>query len=369
MTLSFAQQWLNDARWAASGGNAQPWVVQIDETDDYVAFLITIDPIYRRQPSALDINGMASAMALGTLTFNLMVVAGNSGFCFIKKNYITLESIWSGAVELVFGRGPTESMHLKVSDVLNRRTDRGPYNRIGISLELERALEKILNRNTIGTFREFRTDKGLLQPYLSDLEKIRWQNPTFLNSLIEEISFESDPNRSPDKIPAMQLGINFAERTLLRIIQKFPALGCSFRLGLHVLPAYKGTMNFLNYCDRVYLLQAKDNCFESCVRFGEYFQELWLEVNRHSTSFQPLGAPLIALAYWENPEAYGFSKSQKRSIEFLTECFRTQFEIDLKKLTIGFRIGLPIRQAAKSPRKDLLGRYNSELLKTILAQQ
>ena len=71
LTPEKALTWLDFAKWAPSGGNAQPWRVEYEENYNSIAFRLAIEPVCKTNSSLMDVRGAASAMALGALAENL----------------------------------------------------------------------------------------------------------------------------------------------------------------------------------------------------------------------------------------------------------------------------------------------------------
>lgn len=361
MQSKYAQEWLNSAKWAASGGNAQPWVVEFDEQEEGITFKLSIDTEYAKHPSAMDINGCGSVMGLGCLALNLEVMASLDKFQITQKTWDFQKDFWGSSVFLYFSHDSMTESNFSQIDILNRRTDRHRYKKDSIPGELQVSIKKILNKYEMLNYFEFASGNKKLSEGLLQLEKIRWQNKQFLTSLLSEISFGKDEKEIKDKIPSSQLGVSYIDVIFLRFISRFPRLGLAlFRLGFHRIPAQKGISNYINHCDRILFLEAKKYNFTDCFELGRCFQEIWLETNRHHISFQPLGLPLIALAYWQNPNFFKFSKSEENKLTRLTEDFAEEFSMDLKSPIMGFRIGWPLKNSEKSLRKELVGQNKSK---------
>lgn len=370
----FAQKWLNGARWAASGGNAQPWDVEFAEKDDGLVFRLSLNAKYARNPSAMDAGGAASVMALGCFAKTLEIFAGLDNFKLYLKTWDSprelknkdssqdsVQDFWSDAAVLYFRRDLMTTQTYNQTDILNRRTDRHRYKKIAVPIELQSSIKEIISKYEMLNSYEFASDKKKLSASFEELGKIRWQNEQLLTSLLSEISFADEEVKIKDKIPASQLGATSMDVSLLRLMRRFPWLGILFRIGFHKIPVQKDISNYTQHCDRMLFLEAKEYNFVNCFELGRCFQEVWLETNRRGMSFQPLGLPLIALAFWQNIDFLKFTKSQKNSITQLTEDFQRVFSINLKNPVMGFRIGWPLKASDKPLRKDLVGQHKPEI--------
>lgn len=351
-------QWMETARWAASGGNAQPWKVDVLNGAGSIVVKISIDPKYRLNRSPMDVDGLASAIAIGCLARNLESVAANDGYAMRVSRFENFPSVWDSTVILEFHTDPSASTRFDDQDVLSRRTDRARLHRKPVPKKIVDEIEKIARRHVGMRFQSFSDStarrKSELLPHLASLEKIRWRNAVLLNGLLKEISFKKE--ESTDKIPATQLGISRPDQWLLRFFRRYPLMRALFRFGFDAIPVKQAVGVFSRHCDRICFLEARLNGspedFQRSVELGQCFQEQWLEASKHELSLQPLGLPLIALGFWRGDQTLGFSATQRRRIETVTAQFEKLFDINLRHLVIGFRLGYPTTQAGRSPRKQ-----------------
>ena len=100
----------------------------------------------------------------------------------------------------------------------------------------------------------------------------------------------------------------------------------------------------------------------NCFVLGSCFQEIWLELNRSGFSFQPLGLPLIPLAYWSSYRGLNFTEEDRRKLEIATYTFKEDFQIDLKLPVMGIRMGIPTTNANKSLRKEIQATFQPNIL-------
>lgn len=356
---SKVQKWLTTARWAASGGNAQPWTVHYSEEADQLILFLSIDPSYSKHASMMDILGLASVMSLGCLALNLIQVAHGDGYSCdsikIQKQNSNLDS----TVILHFSPNRNTYSSYSEKDILSRKTDRQKYKQTPISTELEQAIAGIAKKYNNTRLFTFKEEKNQLSTDLFNLENIRWQHAGLFNSMLSEISFSQNQSTGSDKIPEYQLGISRVDRAILKLLKQVPVLQFFLKLGFHKHPVKKIIQDSVTYSDRICFLQGNDLSIEDCFQLGQCFQEIWLETNKNGVSFQPIGNPLIALGYWNDPSAFSFKKKQQKILIQLTENFLSSYQIDLKKPTLGFRIGLPESPSRIGVRKELIAKKNS----------
>lgn len=366
MISNKVQQWLDNARSAASGGNAQPWSVYYEVIDERVAIQLSIDPEYILQASAMDVNGVASAIALGCLAENLMIVAGHDGYLLKENKWNLQKTIELSSVTLIFE--PTEKAATKnvlsIESLFKRWTNRNPYKTDTIDPDMIKSIYEIFNKYSALEYAEVKHGHPELIKELSKIEKVRWTNEIFLKSMLAEIVFDSKQNKSFDGIPAEQLGISFFEQKLLKLTKKF--FGASlfiFKAGLYRLSVKKNVTDLLENCDRIFFLQAKNIDFKNCFEMGLCFQEVWLQINNTGVAFQPIGSFFIPLGYWHDPARYQFNPEQMELLQQVTMNCKALFSIDLKKPTMAFRIGLcDKQQVGKSLRKPVVAQFKKNLI-------
>ncbi len=361
--------WLEIARWAASGANAQPWCVDFEESGSSVAIRLSIDPEYRPHQAMLDVRGGAAVIALGALATNLVSLAAADGFGLVRRTISAGESevskpdFWKTHVQLEFEKGAAIGNPVFSPETIRARcTDRTAFRATPIPQELEQFVVSAPARHPGLRYHEFRAGgQRRLIPGLVRIDTIRWASWPYFRSFLEEIGFTS-PEQHPDRIPVSQLGISRVDQLLLKTLSRWPWLHFLLRAGGAVISAKKGLSHFGSRCERIGFLSVGKFDFEGFFEIGSCFQEIWLEANRQGVAFQPLGSLLLALGYWEKEHPEAFTRSQARVIEEVTAEFREKFGLDLRAPLLGFRLGYPTLGTERSPRKPLLGRWRAGLL-------
>lgn len=363
------QKWLETARWAASGGNAQPWVVEYTtqggrSQSNLIHIHLKIDPSYRAHPSLMDVHGIASAMALGCLTTTLVSMAHWDGYSLARVDHQPEISIWTSSVVLQFEENMQgQSFDYTPEEILKRNTDRHRFKTTPVPQSLTEFMDRALKKYSGLSIQIFKENKNRLNSTLFELENIRWQNRPLFESLLSEISFAEKDTAALRKIPHYQLGISSLDEMFLRLLKRYPLFRALLRLGLHRPAVAKIVRDSISYSERICFLQAPDVSFHSGFEMGRCFQELWLETNRYGVSFQPIASPLIVLGFWKSPATYGFSPKQASMLSHLTLAGANQFSLDFKNLTIGFRIGWPEQATQTGVRQTLVGIKKESLSK------
>ena len=354
--------WITKASRAASGGNAQPWDIQFEESDSQIAFRISIDKQYQKDPSIMDVAGVASALSIGCFGRYLVGIALLENFDLVNKKFNDRNDLWASSVELLFEKNENSNSEKNKPNIQEpfHQTNRYPYKKIPLDKLFEKQLEeKAARYSTIKLLRIDKEDQNFKQA-LNNLETVRWINYQFLESLFKEIT-TSDTQQLG--IPVAQLGVSFLEENFIKFLKNNLELGFSMlNFGLHKATVQKNTENFLKNCSQVYFLQAADFSLQACFDLGYCFQDLWIEVNSQKLSFQPNGNGFVALAHWHTPNNKIFNQKEIRMIEDSTQLLNQSSGLNLKVPVIGFRIGYSNKAIPLSPRRPLKGRLEAGLI-------
>jgi hypothetical protein len=357
------QSWLNTARWAASGGNAQAWIVEYELSPKKIKFILSIDPTYIPKHSPLDVNGTATVFSLGALALNLKVLAAEDNYNLIGQNYDEKVDFWQSRLHLEFELGGVGTNYeLSSKDILNRQTNRMPYHNLGIGQGVVDKINSCAKKYQHLKIFEIKPEvKTQFVKTLIPLENIRWQSTAYLDSLFSEINFEIDIQAHPDKIPISQLGLNSMDQSFFKFLKGSPFLKNLFQKFLYKTVTPKALLPFSKYCDRLYAVQASEFSFTQCVELGSFFQEVWIEINKLGASFQPWGTPLVALGYFQKESLVSWKPERKQTVVQVSEQVKEKYQIDLQVPVMVFRTGWAKENHARAPRKKLEGRAISQL--------
>jgi hypothetical protein len=348
------QEWLDIARWAASGGNAQPWLVKYSESKDQIQIFISIDPNYIPEHSPLDVQGTASVFSLGALATNFINIAAGSQYKLVNEECSSSQDLWDSKITLSFIKEASITTNYSTQDLLNRRTNRYPFQQKSIPKNLVLSIHnRIASYPSLKLFEFDSSNKASLIESIIPLENIRWKSQIYLEKLFFEISFDPNIQFYPNKIPVSQLGMNKVDQIFFKLVKKSKALQYLVRKVLYRLIVPKVLSGFSTNCDRLFVLQAKSSDAKDSFELGKAFQDLWIMINKEAIAFQPLGTPLVALGYWLKEPLVEFKPKEKETIEKVTEHFMNTYSIDLKKPTMVFRVGYPTESHGQAPRKSL----------------
>lgn len=341
-------RWLDVAKWAPSGGNAQNWHATILSREDSIVVRIALLDASGESWSLMDVEGMASIVALGSFGFSLTAAAANDGFLLRRRRILDGTTRAAGEVEFEFVEAKDVRSLYSNAEICDRRTDRRSYRRLPLSREDRMAIETIVSKYPGVALKSYsdssRPSKRELEPELALLEKLRWQNGLLLEGLLNEIAFGAEIATTQDKLASDQLGVSRIEQFFLHALREWQFLRWSMRIGFHVLSVYRAISVFVRDCAEIHFLSISSDSptsFEGIFDLGSCLQELWLELNRRGLSVQPLGLPLIALAHVTNPAKLQLKSREVTSMNGVIRRFRDKFGIDFELFTIGFRVGFP----------------------------
>lgn len=343
-------EWLDQAKWAASGGNSQPWRVTVTGDRDKFQVILTIDWSYRdHRHSPMDVDGRASAMALGALQMNLKVVAAWSGYgC---ENVLIKEGrdFWHSAIHLHFQKQKARpSVYFSVQDLFRRRTNRSHYKQEPLSETTKKLLSEFTRKQS-GKCQliDLSDRREELVEVSKGLEKIRWTDNTYLESLLDEIAFGSDDDFG---IPVDQLGVGALDQQLMRLNKSVPALRSLFRWGGYKMATQQNLVRPLKESGGVYYLAGSGNSFSDHVAFGELYQEIWTFLNTKGYGFQPISHSFVAQGLLKHDQP---SPESKRACEDFQNFFENSLGQSMDAPLLGFRTGLPKTEADKSRRQSV----------------
>lgn len=192
------KKWLELAKWAPSGGNLQPWIVDYDDTDSCIYLSLRVNAFYKKEAPLMDMGLYASAISLGALALNIEIAANNDGFTLtkeiVKEDFVFLKFIQQEPLYVSYTN----------EDVINRRTDRFRYKNQRLPETFKTRYEEIKKRYPRHRVMDIFENKKKLGKIFSELERIRWKNFSLIKSTLEELNFDKVKQTG---IPSEQLGV------------------------------------------------------------------------------------------------------------------------------------------------------------------
>ncbi|MCB0343199.1 MAG: hypothetical protein KDD59_13220, partial [Bdellovibrionales bacterium] len=343
------KHWLEHAKWAASGGNAQPWKVECDFEGERLVLSLSIGEDYSSERvSPMDVDGIASVMALGGLAFNLEIMANHDGYAWTTTQFEIGTALWNGKVILTFEPQNNVTSSYKVEDVYLRRTNREAYKNDPLpELTCRKLVTLASERNNGIKFVDATSHRDELIKSSIGLERVRWQSSHLLDSLLDEIDFTES---SPFGIPADQLGVKAADQSMIKMMKSVPPMRFMFKVGGQYMVSQQSFAAPLKNAGGVFFLQAPNTEFSTCFDFGFAYQHIWTELNRQGIAFQPVSVTLVALGLLKKSHLTG---SERSALSSSKKFFQEILAMNIEQPIMGFRAGYPTKGADKSPRRAI----------------
>ncbi len=354
---TIATRWLERAKSSPSGGNVQPWIVTLllEESEenfaDEIQLKVEVDQNELRNKSPLDINGSATIISLGCFTTTLKYVALIDGyhlsFDIIDDKLSFLETKAILSFQFV---GEINVKTHSLETILNRATNREPFANKEIPIHINEEIQSLTK--AFGSLRIFQIqDKKKFFNIFRNLENIRWRRNDYTDSLMDEISDETNPEHFPNKIPLDQLGLSYMDRIFFKSLKKNLLWRRICQMVSFPIFASKSIKNYLQASNQLHFIQAKKFNAAQCFEIGLLFQELWLMAEKNKLAFQPLGSILVLNALLFPDKDVVLSLNEKKSIQTTVARLSKLSGEDFNFLSLGFRLGVPNKTTSKSPRK------------------
>lgn len=185
------------------------------------------------------------------------------------------------------------------------------------------------------------------------LETVRCSNLLFLNDLLHEIKTQKESYAEQCGIPINQLGLSVIESFFIYLIKKNRFLRSLFSQFLSAAIAKKIVKTSIINSGAFYFIQSVENSPKSLIDLGKCFQEIWVSVNSMNYSFQPICNSLIFWSFNTNLRADIFSTQDRHRLVKAHRILVDRLSVDLKQITLGFRVGIATKESGRAPRKNL----------------
>lgn len=355
--------WIHKARWAASGGNAQPWRVRAEDLVHTVFFELSIRPDYQPLRSPMDFYGQASFIALGGLAKNLEIIAANEGFNLTKTTYNSKQSYWESTILLQFkAEGPAKHKDLE-NYFLQRASNRWPLSKKSLAPSLIEEMKKTVMKKSHLQLHQFGDNRSEIIPCLKYLETVRSRNELLFNSMLKEISFFAEKKKHLEGLPDNTLGVDLMTIFILSLCKKSDLFRKFFMNFFSTLAIHETIVKPIKNCSMFCFLTSNQDTPEGWFDLGRTLQDLWLNLADQGVALQIFGLPLIAYNHLKNPKTSFLNETEASMVEKARSQMQTQFSIDLNKPCLGFRIGYTFRKARLSPRRNLSCLFEKDLEK------
>lgn len=271
---------LNIAKNAPSGGNTQPWIVQV--LDDTVWVMLDNSVISNDE----NFTYLGALFSLGALSYNIQMAANSLGhitsLTFIEQPPFKVEI-------KITGYNSALKNEDNIKNIQNRCTNRKPTSNTipeETLYRLEKELDEFLDKNKLPSFKLIRTrNTNQMQQIaiiLSELERLRFSNKQTREQFFLEIKCKEE--EYTDKIALKTLGLPFVmEKLMCAMIKK---------------PAIRGLLfpKLIRAIVKRQLLKSSDiACFYSVerpspgelIKLGYTVQFFWLQLTHYGYSMQP----------------------------------------------------------------------------------
>lgn len=354
MDITQIQKWIDIAKWAPSGANAQPWNVQISPGKN-PKLSISVDRNYAAHPSLMDLDGSATIMALGTLTETLCQVADLDGYSVESIHFNKTDSFFNCSIDISFklnSKAPeikTGSLdERKIHAIKTRHTNRNAYYKKSAP---DSFIEWMKSESASANLKLTSMDleRPTLIKQLKMLEKVRYENSSLFSSLMDEITLKKEA--SVTGIPITALGVGLDGQIAVTLLKNHPTFRKLLNWGLSQVFADGSIAKPLTHSGHFIYLSAEQNNVESYFNLGRMIQRIWLSAHESGLALQPFCGHLIAYHWLQKNNTHEYSKKHEDMLLKVQEKFLHSWNIDLRAPLFGFRLGYPIKMGEISPRK------------------
>ncbi len=336
---------------APSGGNTQPWTLEID--DD--ALTIRIQPALT---SAMDVGYRASAVAVGAATFNAKVAAAAHGLTADIGFRQGDESSPLTAVVHTTAGGNAELAQW-YDAMLRRETNRHVGARAQIPPDAVAALTRAAH--TEGARLRLITatdDLAKVATILGEADRIRYLTPLLHSEMISELRWPGDS--LPDTgIDVRSLELSDADAAFLDILRSGPVMAnlAAWNAGSALGEA---TRSAVHAAAAVAVISVHGRSLVDYARGGSALEAVWIGAQEHGLAVQPI-SPAFLYAH-EQRELDALSPAFSRQLGDLQYSLDTVFDIESdESLILILRLCRAPRPSVPSRRRQIPGSFDTGL--------
>ncbi len=335
---------LDEARWAPSGDNDQPWRFVI-EGPERVRLRVA------RQDNVYDLDGLGTLLSIGCFVETARIAASQRG------RALDVEVHGPDALTLRFVPDDSVTPSPLAPFVRVRSVDRAPFRTRRLTDEEKGRLERALGDDLRVRFFETPLDRLRLAALHAATSDIRLRLPEARAVHERIIDFERD--QSPDRIPAAALGLDPLTRKTMRwaltsdrnneLLLRLSGTLLP-RAQLDVLPGIACAAQLIVTWRKLPDLPLH----ERQIRAGEHMQRFWLEATRLGLSVQPGYAPVAFSRYAEDGLVFtGSDALRARAAEVAGRLRALSGQPSAHGVAFAGRIGAP-RSTARNTRSTRL---------------
>lgn len=338
------------ASLAPSGGNAQPWKVEVQNMNTFRVFVDT-----QRGGTFLDVQFVASFFALGCFLENFLTTAEHLGILVeydIQSKFSLKEPVF---IIRCIGKSPGLADSL-FSEISQRVTNRNIYDGSQISAqEIDKLLGSISHRKYTSQpelhFLDVEEEKKKAADLFAKGDGIRYLHSRLYTEMMSEFRWsKSEAVRTKDGLDLDTLALPTYGAELLKLVKDYPAIRHKFPVSafeefarpLLIGTSHLGCVTFQDPFDH-----------RSVVEAGMAMQRVWLTATRLRLSIQPWSVMsffLVRLRYFGGK---GFSLSQREKLQSCLSSFQDLFGFSSHQVPIFFfRVFLGKPPTHRSLRRD-----------------
>lgn len=328
---------------APSGGNAQPWLVDVSESSMRVSF----NP--NRTGTFLDVGNIASAFALGCFIENLSIAASKIGL--IYETHVTFQHDMEVRVSFTDRRKPTIEDMVLYKALLKRKTNRKISD------------GSLVEKETIDVFRNIVSfsdhhislctasaydQKERVAYALGKADGVRVMHDELFEQMMGEFRWsKQEAQRTRDGIDMNTLELPKNLRKLLKLLRTYPIARSILPVAVHEHLARPLLLGSSHICCIVSRYPATQ---EMMFYAGRALERIWLEATRRGVWLHPWSVLPFFLARIETFGGVGFTKKEKETIISANEHLGSVFNISPFHPLFVFRISRGQDSSARSLR-------------------
>lgn len=284
---------LDQARWAPSGDNEQPWRFEL--IDEHHAVVHTSDT---RDWCVYDLDGSSSQIAVGALLENIEIAATGEGMS-VEFNVEPAVGESGLQIDVRLQADSSVAPNPRLPFIRGRVTQRRPLSTRALPGATKLALEQAAGDGYRVVWLEGKGTRWQVAKLLFHNAHIRLTTPEAYETHRKNI--EWGVRFSEDRIPEQAVGVDYLTGKIMRwalqswgrvkILNRFFTGTWLPRLQMDLLPGLRCGAHFVIIADRP--LATPDDYIAG----GRAMQRFWLEATRQGLQFQPEMTPLIFSRY------------------------------------------------------------------------
>lgn len=285
---------LDQARWAPSGDNAQPWRFQVIDNTHLV-----VHGFDTRHTCVYDFNGRASLIALGTLLENIAISATEQSLEADIRFRADSEPE-RPVFDVFLSSAAADSQPSPLLPYIRTRSvQRRPYSTLALTTDQIKALTLSLGGNHTLLWLDGLSNRIRMASLVSKAGELRLTIPEAYEVHRHVIAW--DAQFSPDKVPEQAIGLDKISLKLMRYVlaswrrvdffNTYLAGTLLPRIELDIIPAL--------WCAGHFMISANSKPVSPMdyVAAGRSVQRFWLTATQLGLQLQPEMSPLIFSSY------------------------------------------------------------------------